>query len=76
MKSKTFKKKLDLNKTTLVNLNHRQMDGVYGGIDAAGDQPAAAFGGGTIFKYICPYLSVSPCITDPPTLCMTCPLEQ
>jgi hypothetical protein len=77
MKSKTFKKKLDLNKTTLVNLNHHQMNGVYGGIEAGGAQPAEeAPADGTIFKYLCPYLSVSPCITDPPTLCMTCPLEN
>jgi hypothetical protein len=74
MKSKPFKKKLVLNKTTLVNLSHRQMDEVHGGINAAGDEPAAA--GISIFKYLCPYLSVSPCITDPPTLCMTCPLAN
>ena len=73
MKSKPFKKKLDLNKTTLVNLNHHQMNGVYGGIGDAGDEPVVVAGSG--IPIFCPVKTGYQCLTDPPTMCISCPAE-
>ena len=76
MKPKKFKKRLLLNKRTVANLNARDMNGVYGG-GADGDADITP---------ITPLLTIQPdpcyteyvieCITDPPTMCYTCPMPD
>jgi hypothetical protein len=73
MKTMSFHKKLTLNKETVANLNQKEMNGLYAGIGIIKTDPVPVK---TLLPDPCTTLNVYQCLTDPPTMCYTCPMPE